>query len=255
MSSKALSTALAGAVGVLLTSAAVVGSTPGAAAAPPAVAETTPASPDPTPTEVRPTTTSPPTPTATPHSDCARGAYLSPFQATITAQQPLAVRATSTGGTSIELVASDAAAGSRTIRTAQVAGAGEHADFVVYPVHNTTLKAPQDPENCTDAAFGDFLARISVASRVSIQARRNATRDYTFSGQVLPARAGQLVEPHRKGADGARILTARATTTASGAWSLQRRFTGAGRFDFVAGTRSDQLNAPGSSNTRSTLIY
>lgn len=79
----------------------------------------------------------------------------------------------------------------------------------------------------------DDLGVVTVTPRVSIAARRNAPRDYTFSGRVLPGR-GQSVALFRVEPDGRQVLTARTTVGADGLWRVDRRFTGSGRFGFVA---------------------
>src|SRR4051794_15958446 len=120
-----------------------------------------------------------PSPTATPAQDCARGAALRPYNPTITAQQAVTVTAFTAPGTRIELVASDAQAGRRTIRTGTANDQGQ-VSFAIRPVVNTTLYAQQDPEPCTNPVFGDTTDPVLVRTALSLGAVRNGPRDYTF---------------------------------------------------------------------------
>jgi hypothetical protein len=131
-----------------------------------------------------------PSPTATPkYSDCGRGAALRPYAPTITAQRPVTVTAFAAPGTHIDLTASDAQAGRRTVRTATADDQGQ-VSFVVRPVVNTTLYAQQDPEPCADPVFGENRDPVLVRTALSLGAVRNAPRDYTFTGRAFPARTG-----------------------------------------------------------------
>jgi hypothetical protein len=128
-----------------------------------------------------------PTATATPHSDCAQGAPLRPYGVTITAQQQLELTASAPAGARIRLVATDAQAGSRTVRTGTADDQGQVA-FAVRPVVNTTFSADQDPEPCTSPVFGQASNPVQVRTALSLEALRSGTRDYSFG-----ARAGQVV--------------------------------------------------------------
>ena len=55
------------------------------------------------------------------------------------------------------------------------------------------------------------------------------------------------------GADGS-VLLARTTTTASGAWSLRRRFQGSGQFELYAESAGDAVLRYGRSDLRPTRI-
>ena len=195
-----------------------------------------------------------PSPSATPAQDCARGGVIRPFNAIITAQQPIEVTVLSRPGTRIELVARDPNAGARTVRTGTADDQGE-ARFTIRPVVNTVLSARQDPEPCQDAVFGDNSCPLNVRTALSLDAIRNGPRNYVFGGRAFPARQGQQLSLYRRTSDGREVLTATTTVTSRGTWRIDRHFTGTGRFDFVARTRADNLNTAGQSNVRPTLIF
>lgn len=171
--------------------------------------------------------------------------------ATITATGPGAVIVQATSGTLVDLFAySRPSTTYERVRTVTVARNGR-ASVTLRPGTNTRLYAQQ--QGCT---AGQSTV-LNVRTALTLAAKRNGTRDYTFSGASLPARdKGLIVSLYRLTADGGSILTAqtRANPT-TGAWTLHRVFTGSGRFDFVVRTGQDLQNAPGSSNTRSLLVY
>ena len=103
----------------------------------------------------------------------------------------------------------------------------------------------------------DRLVRDWDASPDEIVVVRNGTRDYTFSGNSLPARpVGLIVSIYRIAADGSPVLAAQVRADGStGQWSIRRAFSSNGRFGFVTRTGQDLQNAPGSSNVRSLLVY
>ena len=121
----------------------------------------------------------------------------------------------------------------------------------VRPPRNTRLYAQQ--RGC---APGNQVV-LGVRTTLSISAVRNGTRNYTFSGDSLPARPlGLIVSLYRVTADGSQVLTAQARASATtGEWILTRQFTGSGTFGFVVRTGQDLQNAPGSSRVRPTVIY
>jgi hypothetical protein len=118
----------------------------------------------------------------------------------------------------------------------------------VSPVENTRLVVNHG-QLCPE----EDLGVVTVTPNVSITARRNAPRDYTFSGRVLPGR-GQPVALYRVDEAGRRILTARSTVAPDGTYRFDRRFTGTGRFGFFVVSGAGRT-APGASPVRSTLIY
>ncbi|MCW2777338.1 MAG: hypothetical protein JWN17_1063 [Frankiales bacterium] len=120
--------------------------------------------------------------------------------------------------------------------------------FDVTPPTNTRLYGQE--EGCTQSPS----VVVTVRSAVGISATRNASRVYTFSGGTLPRRPGQVVSLFRKGSTGD-VLTAQVKTDSSGRYSITRRFTGSGLFDFYTRTSTDLVNASGSSLVRRTLVY
>ena len=138
----------------------------------------------------------------------------------------------------------------RVVRSAEL-GANGRADFRIVPPANTRLYAQQ--RGC---AFGQSKV-LNVRTAISIFAVRNGPRNYTFTGDSLPARPGGLIiSLYRVTDNGRQVLTSQARASATtGDWVINRRFTGSGRFGFVARTGQDLQNAPGSSNVRNTLIF
>jgi hypothetical protein len=132
-----------------------------------------------------------------------------------------------------------------------VVGSDGTVSFSVRPPTNTRLYAQQ--RGCT---AGSSVV-LNVRTTLSFSVVRTGVRSYTFTGDSLPARSGGLiVNLYRINADGSEALAgqARADST-NGQWTLIRRFSGSGRFGFVARTGQDLLNAPGKSNVRSLLVY
>lgn len=107
-------------------------------------------------------------------------------------------------------------------------------------------------ESCIGGTGGVRIT-ASVRPSLSISATRNAARDYTFAGRVLPAR-GQLVTLYRHDA-GRRIVTAQSRVGSNGLYRFDRRFTGSGRFGFSAGVGQSSTNLAGSSPIRPTVIH
>ncbi|MCW2606328.1 MAG: 5-nucleotidase protein [Frankiales bacterium] len=119
--------------------------------------------------------------------------------------------------------------------------------FTLRPPGNTRLYVTGT--NCDEGT-----RVITVRNGVSINARRDAPRVYTFSGTVLPRQAGTPVSLYRV-ADGRSVLTAQARTGADGVWRVTRRFTGSGEFGFVARTANSLQNAAGASRVRPTVVH
>ena len=119
------------------------------------------------------------------------------------------------------------------------------------PPTNTRLYAQQ--RGC---AIGQSVV-LNVRTQISLNVVRNGTRDYTFSGRLLPARPGGLIASlYRVTTTGQQILTSQTRADAStGQYVINRKFTGSGRFGFVVRTGQDLQNAPGSSNVRSLLVF
>jgi hypothetical protein len=182
---------------------------------------------------------------------CGTGATVVLPEATITATGQATVQVRAASGTVVDLFAySRPSTDFGKVRTATV-GADGQAAFSVRPPTNTRLYAQQ-----RDCAQGESVV-LNVRTALSLQVVRNGERDYTFSGDSLPARAGGLiVSLYRLTPDGRAVLTSQARADArTGDWSVRRVFTGAGRFGFVVRTGQDLQNAPGSSNVRSLLVF
>jgi hypothetical protein len=121
----------------------------------------------------------------------------------------------------------------------------------IQPPRNTRLYAQQ--RGCP---AGNQVV-LGVRTTLSLAAFRNGTRNYTFSGDSLPARPGGLIiSLYRINSDGSEVLTAQARASATtGEWTLTRRFTGSGTFGFIVRTGQDLQNAPGASHVRPTMIF
>lgn len=120
--------------------------------------------------------------------------------------------------------------------------------FKVFPPTNTRLYGEED--GCAKSAS----VTVSVRSALGISATRDASRTYTFSGGTFPRRPGQVVTLYRRSASGD-VLTAQAKTGSDGRYSITRRFTGSGLFDFSTRTSTDLVTVSGSSLVRRTLVY
>lgn len=94
---------------------------------------------------------------------------------------------------------------------------------------------------------------ITVRTILSLFATKNATRRYTFSGQVLPRRSDQLVSLYRRTTQGD-VLTAQAKTSSNGTYTFVRQFTGSGRFDFFVRTNANLTNIAGVSNVKALTV-
>jgi hypothetical protein len=195
-------------------------------------------------------TRTPSGPPATPPG-CARAAEVMPDRDTINATGSTVVRLTGTPGSTVDLLAyTQPAKTYSVVRTVTLNDSGV-ADFVLKPPANTRVAGQQ--RGC---AFGQSRV-INVRTALSLAAVRNGTRDYTFSGDSLPARKGGLIiSLYRTLPSGQQVLTAQVRADEkNGEWSLNRKFTGSGKFAFVVRTGQDVMNAPGSSNVRRTDIF
>ena len=199
-----------------------------------------------------------PSPSPTPHRDCRAGARVTLDRDTITATGAAVVTVREVPHTLVDLYAyTRPSTELRRVRSAMTDAQGV-AVFTVRPPANTRLVAAQREEDCTDPVFGtEPSVVLNVRTALTLTAQRHGVRDYTFAGDSLPARPGGLiVSLYRVTDDGRQVLTAQARASATtGEWELRRRFTGSGRFGFVARTGQDLQNAPGVSNTRSTVVH
>jgi hypothetical protein len=133
------------------------------------------------------------------------------------------------------------------VRDGDVGSDGSYAT-VVSPTRNTRLYAQ------ADGCPASHSVVINVHTAISIAARRNGPRDYTFSGRTLPGR-GLLVNLYRDPGSGNPVLMARARADSAGRYAIHRRFSSSGRFVFFMYTVGDSQNAEGVSNDRPTQVY
>jgi hypothetical protein len=200
-----------------------------------------------------------PTPSPTPvHGDCRAGAQVTLDRATIIATGSATVTVREIPHTVVDLFGYTRPSTEYRLVRSERTNADGIATFTIRPPANTRLKAAQREEDCTDPVFGtEPSVVLNVRTALTLTAERNGVRDYTFAGDSLPARPGGLiVSLYRVTDSGRQVLTAQARADAqNGEWTINRRFAGTGRFGFVARTGQDLQNAPGVSNTRSTLVY
>jgi hypothetical protein len=95
--------------------------------------------------------------------------------------------------------------------------------------------------------------QVDVRPVVTIAATRQAPRDYSFTGRVLPAR-GQFLTLYRHH-EGRRIITSQTHPRPDGTYRFDRRFTGSGRFGFSVLASATSASLAGSSNVRPTVIH
>ncbi|MFN2522964.1 MAG: hypothetical protein ABR614_06605 [Mycobacteriales bacterium] len=143
-------------------------------------------------------------------------------------------------GQTVELLAYSRPSTTYTVvRTTTATETGAYT-FVVSPPTNTRLKvriAGQESDSVV----------VAVQSVLSFRTVRTATpRTYTFTGQVLPRRPGQLVSVYAQTPSGARLV-GRSSVDASGVWTASHRFTVPGSYPLYAATGSDLVNVGGRS--------
>ena len=183
--------------------------------------------------------------------DCRVPTALALDRTTIRATGTATATVTGAAGVVVDLLAySRPSTTYRVVRTGTTGADGTIA-FALRPPTNTRLFAVR--RGCDSSR--ELV--LDVATALTLEVARTGTRTYRFAGDSLPARSGGLiVSLYRVQADGRQVLTAQARADAgTGAWSLERRFTGGGRFGFVVRTGQDLQNAPGSSNVRSLLVF
>lgn len=169
----------------------------------------------------------------------------------ITPTQPVTVTARGTPGTEVELYAySRPSTTYRVVRSGSTDGSGT-ATFSVTPGTNTRLYAHYRG-NSSDADSTSKV--ITVHTALSLSAYRDGTLRYRFQGRNLPRLSGQLITLYRLDRNGTEVRTATTKTDSSGIWRIDRTFTGAGTFTFVARTSQTLNNAAGRSNERTTVI-
>lgn len=108
-------------------------------------------------------------------------------------------------------------------------------------------------EGCADPSASRVLL---VRPVLSLQVTRTASRRYTFSGRILPARqnVGRAITLYYT-SGGTRVRRDVARVGADGTYRSEVRFTGSGRFEFVYATGANRVNTAATSNTRSVLVY
>jgi hypothetical protein len=112
----------------------------------------------------------------------------------------------------------------------------------------------QEPGSCRPLGRPSGLRqRIDVEPRISIAAKRNAPRDYTFTGRVQPAKAQTVTLYRHEGTR--RVITSQARVGPDGTYRIDRRFLGSGQFGFSVGVRESAAHLAGSSATRPTVIH
>lgn len=217
-----------------------------------AVVKSVPAPPSPSPT-ASPSATA--TATVTPSPAACAPASIRLDRSTITATAATGAVVTSAPNIVLDIHAyTQPSRTFRLVRSAEVASDGE-TEFLFAPPANTRLYAQQRGCPAPDIATASVV--LNVRTALSLSVRRNGPRDYTFTGDSLPARPGGLiVSLYRITPDGRVLLTAQTRADAAdGRWSMRRTFSGSGRFGFVVRTGQDAQNAPGASNVRSVLVY
>ena len=111
-------------------------------------------------------------------------------------------------------------------------------------------------ENCTPLGRpSNGFFDVSVQPTVGIAAVRNAPRDYSFTGRVLPARTQRVTLWRVDPATGKRVLTATSTVGGNGLYRFDRRFTGSGRYGFQVDVAATASNLAGKSPVRPTVVH
>ncbi len=95
--------------------------------------------------------------------------------------------------------------------------------------------------------------RLYVEPAISISARRVGTREYVFTGRVLPGRQ-QTATLYRVTPQGP-VITAQRRVDDDGTYFLGRYFASPGRYDFYVGVSGSRTNLAGQSPVRNTLVY
>lgn len=185
-----------------------------------------------------------------PATPCGGAESLRLDRSTIVAMSSAQVTVTATRNSIVDLYAyTRPSTAYRVVRSAEV-GADGVATFTVVPPANTRLYAQQ--RGCTASPS----VVLNVRTALSLSVVRTGEQRYRFTGDTLPARTGGLlVNLYRVTASGGEVLTAQVRANArNGEWTINRTFTGTGRFGFVARTGQDLQNAAGASTVRTVRI-
>jgi hypothetical protein len=126
------------------------------------------------------------------------------------------------------------------VRTTTASDNGAYS-FIVAPQTNTRLKVRIGGQESDSIVIG-------VQPAISLRAVRTAPYTYTFTGQVVPRRPGQLVSVYAQTPSGDRLV-GRGSVGADGVWRASHRFTVPGSFPLYATTTGDLTNYAGRSAT------
>ena len=161
--------------------------------------------------------------------------------ALITAGQTANLSGFAEPDTTVELLAySRPSTDFRVVRTTTATSTGAYT-FSVAPQTNTRLKVRIGGQESSSVVVG-------VRPAISLRAVRTAVRTYTFTGQVVPRREGQLVSVYARTPSGD-VLVGRGRVDITGVWRAAHRFTVAGTYPFYATTTADMTSAAGRSAT------
>ena len=186
-----------------------------------------PPSPDPSPSPAAPPPPPPPT--------VENGSGI------ITASQSASMSGFAESGSTVQLLAySRPSTTYNVVRTTTASGTGAYS-FVVSPQTNTRLKVSVNGQESDSIVVG-------VRTAISLRAVRTAAYTYTFTGQVVPRRPGQLVSVYAHTPSGDRLV-GRGAVGSDGVWRASHRFTVPGSFPLYASTTGDLTNYAGRSAT------
>ncbi len=174
---------------------------------------------------------------------CPERTGLLVWQTRSTAGQPVEVTVTGTPGEPVSL-----SGYSRPGTVGQVIGTGTlqpdgTARFVVQPATSSRYWAQQ----------GECPVSTPSVLQVTTEPTLDAAPGPVFTGTVLPARSGVLVNLYRRSERGL-VLAAQTRTRADGTYRVTRRFLSSGRHVFVVRTGADANNATGQSPARAVVL-
>jgi hypothetical protein len=140
----------------------------------------------------------------------------------------------------------------RELRSAIQPASDGTARFSVGPATNTRYRPRV--EGCPEPGDSNVLVVHPV---LTLKVVRLGTRSYRFSGLFLPAgvNRGRVIGLYYQPPGGAAVKRGVATVQANGSYTVDLRFTGSGRFSFFFRTGSNTINATGTSNLRSLLVF
>jgi hypothetical protein len=198
-----------------------------------------PPSPSPDPSATATATASPPPPPPPPPT-VENGSGI------ITAGQSASMSGAADPGSTVDLYAySRPSTDYVRVRSTTASGTGAYS-FVVAPRTNTRLKVRVGGQDSDSIVVG-------VRPLITLRAVRTAAYTYTFTGQVLPRRPGQLVSVYARTPSGDRLV-GRGAVGSDGVWRAGHRFTVAGSFPLYATTTGDLTNYAGRSPTMQLAV-